>query len=181
MIWLSNYCCKIFAKNGGYNQGQESPLCLSPWKCGKNSYIWFFYLMFFHLEKWQWEEGTGETGGWKVKWKSKVRLRWMSLQNTWAMNRCPFMNYLWCRCCLNWHNLVGFYQELEWVIEGKKIISVRLFISLISSQSPAENASIWAIVSSLTILLSLVISMHVCDTYSLDSPDGQWREETDPS
>lgn len=57
--------------------------------------------------------------------------------------------------------------------QGKKIISMRLFAFLISVQHPAEAASLWPVVSSLMILISLVISMPESETCSLDSPDGQ--------
>lgn len=109
----------------------------------------------------------------------------MSLQNAWAMNQCPFINYLWLRCHLNWLNSVGFCQELEQSDpQGKKIISVRLFTSKctpLSAQNPAVSASPWPVVSSLTILISRVISMPESETWFLDSLDGQWREETGPS
>lgn len=54
----------------------------------------------------------------------------------------------------------------------KKILSEGLYTSLISAQHPAENASPWPVVSSLTILISPVISTPESETCSLDSPDG---------
>lgn len=55
----------------------------------------------------------------------------------------------------------------------KKILSERLFTPLISAQHPAENASPWPVVSSLTILISPVISTPESETCSLDSPGGR--------
>lgn len=109
--WLLH---NIYARVVDISKGRKA-LSLLPGNLQRIIIFQLFMWSSAFWEKWEWEQRTGETWPWKVKWKSEVRACWISLIS-YNILKLWINVLLWTNLALPssvWVeiNFFGFYQD----------------------------------------------------------------------